>query len=297
VTRRVRLIKVNIVTVLLGHANMYAGCNEVILCWPWSSNSSSPVLNRGSDPQKDLITHIDFNPAPFLSMPGFGRRIVLFKPKQVFYTQGSPADSVFYIKAGRAKLTVVSKEGKEATVTLLAPGDFVGEESLVGANEIRAATACASTPCVTMRIDRQEMLRALRNESNFSDLFLSFMLTRAMRTQADLIDHLFNSSERRLARTLLLMADFDKPGMPEQMIPKITQETLAEMIGTTRSRVSYFMNRFRKLGYIEYKGRIHVNKSLLDALLRDRLPENSSKPRLLDPPPSAARIVRRNKLL
>ncbi|MGA2538857.1 MAG: Crp/Fnr family transcriptional regulator [Terracidiphilus sp.] len=244
------------------------------------------------------ITNIEFNPVTYLSTPGSGRQIVLCKPKQAFYTQGSAADSVFYIKSGRARLTVVSKGGKEATVTLLAPGDFVGEESLVGADEIRKATASASTSCIAVRIDRQEMIRALHDERTFSDFFLKFMLVRAMRTQADLIDQLFNSSERRLARSLLLMADFDKPGVPEHLIPKITQETLAEMIGTTRSRVSYFMNRFRKLGYIEYKGRIHVNKSLLNAFLRDRLPEeNTSRPRLLDPPPSASRAAKRMKLL
>jgi len=245
-----------------------------------------------------LIAHLEFDPLTYLSTPGTGRKIVHCKPKHPFFTQGSAADSVFYIKVGHAKLTVVSKAGKEATVTLLAPGDFVGEESLIGADEVRKSTACASTTCVVIRIDRLEMVRALHDETSFSDFFLKFMVARAMRTQADLVDQLFNSSERRLARSLLLMADFDKPGTPEHLIPKITQETLAEMIGTTRSRVSYFMNRFRKLGYIEYKGRIHVNRSLLNAFLRDRLPEeNTSRPRLLDPPPSASRAAKRKKLL
>ena len=219
------------------------------------------------------ITHIEFNSVTYLSTSGFGKSVIPFQPKHSFFTQGSPADSVFYIKTGRAKLSVVSKDGKEATVTLLAPGDFVGEDSPLGAHEIRKATARASTLCLAIRIDRREMLRALRDESAFSDFFLRFMLRRAMRTQADLIDQLFNSSEKRLARTLLMMSNFDKTEMPNQLIPKITQEALAEMIGTTRSRVSYFMNRFRKLGLIEYRGRIHVNRALLDAFLRDRLPE------------------------
>jgi CRP-like cAMP-binding protein len=245
-----------------------------------------------------LMTATGFNPETYLTTRGSGRVLALFKPRHSFFTQGSPADSVFYIKAGRAKLTVVSRGGKEATVTLLAPGDFVGEESLAGASETRKSTACASTPCIVMRIERQEMIRALHAESAFSDFFLKFMVIRAMRTQADLVDQLFNSSERRLARTLLLMADFDKPGIPEHLIPKITQETLAEMIGTTRSRVSYFMNRFRKLGYIEYRSRIHVNKSFLTAFLHDRLPEeNTTRPKILDPPPSTARTARRSKLL
>src|SRR5271170_7841272 len=200
---------------------------------------------------------IQFDPASFLANTGLGRRIVQIKPKQAFFSQGSPSDSVFYLQKGRAKLTVVSSNGKEATITLLGAGDFVGEESLAGVVGLRMATATAITTCTALKIERQEMIRVMHEEHSFSDLFLAFLLARSMRTQADLVDQLFNSSEKRLARILLLMAEFGKPGEPETLIPKITQETLAEMIGTTRSRVSFFMNRFRKLGFIEYKGRIH----------------------------------------
>jgi CRP-like cAMP-binding protein len=205
---------------------------------------------------------------------------------------------VFYLQSGRAKLTVSSKKGKEATVTLLAPGDFFGEESMLEADPRRAATATAVSLCKALRITREHMLNTLHDESAFSDFFMQFMLKRGIRTQADLIDQLFNSSERRLGRTLLLMADYGKPGEPEPLIPFVTQETLAEIIGTTRSRVSFFMNRFRKLGYIAYNGRIRVNKSLLTMVLQDSLPEeNASRPKLLDPPPSPARARRRNKLM
>jgi len=245
----------------------------------------------------DGITRVTFDATQYLANWGTGRRMVRFKPKHAFFSQGSPADSVFYIHSGRAKLTIVSKRGKEATITLLAAGDFVGEESLVGEAESHQATACAITTCVTIKIERREMLRVLREEHSFSDLFLKFMLAKGMRGQADLIDQLFNSSERRLARILLLMADYGEPGEPETLIPPITQETLANMIGTTRSRVSFFMNRFRKLGFIEYKGRIRVHKELLNAVLQDQLPEeNSSRPTLLDPPPSRAITAKRAKV-
>jgi CRP-like cAMP-binding protein len=239
---------------------------------------------------------ISFDPVTYLATPGVGRRILHFKSKHAFFTQGSDADSVFYIQTGRARLNVVSKRGKEATVTLLAAGDFVGDESLVGEGEIHKATACAISACVTMKIDRAEMQRALKEEHGFSEFFLKFIVTRGIRSQADLIDQLFNSSEKRLARTLLMMAEYGGPDEPEDSIPLITQETLAEMIGTTRSRVSFFMNRFRNLGYIEYKykGRIQVHGSLLSVVLRGELPEeNSSRPKLLDLSPSAARSAER----
>jgi CRP/FNR family cyclic AMP-dependent transcriptional regulator len=210
-----------------------------------------------------------FSPAAFLANAGLGRRIVRIKPKSDFFTQGAPADCVYYLQSGRAKLTVLSKTGKEATITLLAAGDFVGEESLAGVVGLRLATATAMTACVALKIERKEMIRVLHEEHMFSDMFLKFMLARSMRTQADLVDQLFNSSEKRLARILLLMAEFGTAGEPETLIPKITQETLAEMIGTTRSRVSFFMNRFRKLGFIEYNGRIRVHKSLLNVVLHD----------------------------
>lgn len=239
-----------------------------------------------------------FDIANYLRNEGDGRKLVRLKAKQLFFTQGGPADSVFYLQTGRAKLTVVSKKGKEATVTLLAAGDFMGEESLTEKGVVRSATACALVACVALKIAREQMLHVLHQEHDLSKFFLNFMLLRGMRTQADLVDQLFNSSERRLARTLLLMADFGKPGEPESMIPAVTQETLAEMIGTTRSRVSFFMNRFRKMGYIEYNGRIRVNKSLLKVVLQDQLPgQNASRPELLDPPPGKARAKKRAKLV
>ena len=210
-----------------------------------------------------------FNAAAFLANTGLGRRIVRLKAKHAFFSKGNPADSVFYLQKGRARLTVVSKNGKEATLALLSAGDFVGEESIAGVAGLRLTTATAITACTALKIERSEMIRVLHEEHAFSDLFLKFLLARSMRTQADLVDHLFNSSEKRLARILLLMAEFGKPGEPETLIPKITQETLAEMVGTTRSRVSFFMNRFRDLGFIEYNGGIKVRKSLLNVILHD----------------------------
>jgi CRP/FNR family transcriptional regulator, cyclic AMP receptor protein len=220
-----------------------------------------------------------FDVAAFLASAGVGRRIIQLAPKEAFFSQGDHADSVFYLQKGRAKVTVVSPVGKEATITLLSAGDFVGEEALAAIAGLRLATATTITACTTLRISREEMIRVMHVEHSFSDLFLKVMLERSMRIQADLVDQLFNSSEKRLARILLLMAEFGKPGEPEKYIPKISQETLAEMIGTTRSRVSFFMNRFRKLGFIEYNGRIKVHKSLLDVVLheefRERHPERT----------------------
>jgi CRP-like cAMP-binding protein len=218
-----------------------------------------------------------FNPAKFLASAGLGRRIVQVKPKGLLFAQGSIADSIFYIQKGRVKITVVSATGKEATITLLNAGDFVGEEAIAGVAGLRLSSATAITACTALRIGRDEMLRVMRKEHSFSDLFLAFLLARSMRTQADLVDQLFNSSEKRLARILLLMAEFGQPGKPEMLIPHVTQETLAEMIGTTRSRVSFFMNRFRKLGFIEYNGRIRVHKSLLNMVLHDQQTEQNSK--------------------
>ena len=213
--------------------------------------------------------NIAFDPAAFLTDAGLGRKIVQLKAKGIFFSQGNPADSIFYLQTGRAKLAVVSKEGKEATISLLTAGDFLGEESLASVGGLHMASATAVTACTAMRVERSEMIRVMHEEHAFSDLFVKFLLARSMRTQADLVDQLFNNSEKRLARILLLMAEFGKPGEPESQIPKITQETLAEMIGTTRSRVSFFMNRFRKLGFIEYNGRIRVHKSLLNVVLHD----------------------------
>ncbi len=178
-------------------------------------------------------------------------------------------------------MTVVSQSGKEATITLVASGEFVGEGALAAVPGLRLSSATAMTDCIALKIGRDEMIRAMHEEHALSDRFLKFLLARSMRIQADLVDQLFNSSEKRLARILLLMAEFGKPGEPPQFIPKISQETLAEMIGTTRSRVSFFMNRFRDLGFIEYNGRIQVHKSLLNVILHDRLPDdNAERPRI-----------------
>jgi len=210
-----------------------------------------------------------FDPAVFLAQAGLGRKVAQLKPKQAFFSQGDTADCVYYIQSGRAKLTVMSRAGKEATIALLSVGDFVGEESVAGTPGLRMATATAITQCTALKIERAEMIRVMHEERAFSDVFLRFLLDRRMRTQADLVDQLFNSSEKRLARILLLMAEFGQPGETETLIPKISQETLAEMIGTTRSRVSFFMNRFRKLGFIDYNGGIKVHKSLLNVILHD----------------------------
>ena len=222
-----------------------------------------------------------FDPVAFLAHAGLGRRIIDVKPNEAFFTQGDRADSVFYLQSGRAKLTVVAQNGKEATVTLLSTGDFVGEESLAAVPGLRLYTAIAINTCKALMIAREKMIRVMHDEPGFVDIFLKFLLARSMRNQADLVDQLFNSSEKRLARILLLMAEFGKQGERETFIPPITQETLAEMIGTTRSRVSFFMNRFRRLGLISYNSRIQVHKSLLNAVLLDQLPEhNCEKPRI-----------------
>jgi len=243
------------------------------------------------------VKKMNFDPGSFLTAAGLGRKSIKIKPKHTFYSQGGDANSVFYLESGRAKLTVVSKRGKEATVTLLQAGDFIGEESLAGIAGVRSATAMAITACVALKIDRVDMIRLLHEQHEFSDLFLKFILMRGMRTQEDLVDQLFNNSEKRLARTLLLMAEFGRPGEPETLIPPITQEALADMIGTTRSRVSYFMNRFRKHGFITYNGRIHVHKSLLNVVLHDRLPEsNAKRPVILDPRRTAAQKKKQNKV-
>jgi CRP-like cAMP-binding protein len=220
-----------------------------------------------------------FDSAAFLANAGLGRKIIDLKPKETFFCQGELADSVYYLQQGRARVTVVSQAGKEATITLLSDGDFVGEESLAAIAGLHLATATAVNTCTALKISRNAMIRVMHDEPAFADIFLKFLLARSMRTQADLVDQLFNSSEKRLARILLLMAEFGKPGEPETFIPPITQETLADMIGTTRSRVSFFMNRFRELGFISYNGRIQVHKSLLNVVLLDQLPErNSEKP-------------------
>ena len=211
-----------------------------------------------------------FGPAAFLSSVGLGRRIVELEPGDSFFTQGDPADSVFCLQQGRAKVSVVSEKGKQATIALLFPGDFFGEESLGTAPGQRLTTTMAVNRCTAFKMKREEMIRVLHREHDFSDQFLSYLLARVMRTQADLVDHIFNSCEKRLARVLLLMAEAEKPEEPQAMIPPITQETLGEMIGTTRSRVSFFMNRFRDLGLVHYKDRIRVHRPRLQAVVLDQ---------------------------
>ena len=226
-----------------------------------------------------------FDSSAFLANAGLGRTMIELKPKQTFFCQGDTADSVFYLQKGRVSVTVVSQKGKEATITLLSATDFIGEESLAAIVGLRMSTATAMNSCTALKISRNEMVQVMHDEPAFADLFLKFLLARSMRTQADLVDQLFNSSEKRLARILLLMAEFGKPGEPETFIPPITQETLADMIGTTRSRVSFFMNRFRKLGFISYNGRIQVHKSLLNVVLLDQLPDHNAQKPAIQPIP------------
>lgn len=210
-----------------------------------------------------------FDPEAFLTHTGVGRTVVEVSKKKCLYSQGDAADSVFYILNGRVKLVVVSTQGKEATVAVLGPGNFVGEECVAGLKSNRIASAVAMTDCTAMRISRREMMRVVKEESEFSEVFVGYLLARNSRMQEDLIDQLFNSSEKRLARALLLLANFGKQGKPEQVIPKISQEMLAEMIGTTRARVNFFMNRFRKLGFIEYNGSMRIHSSLLNIVLHE----------------------------
>jgi len=212
----------------------------------------------------------DFDPHAFLATIGEGRKSVLFQRKQGIFAQGDTADAVFYIQTGKVKLTVVSKTGKEATIGILGDGDFFGEGSLAGQG-LRMDSATAMTDCVVLRIDKKAMMEALHREHEFSDMFVAYLLARNIRYEEDLVDHLFNSSEKRLARILLLLAHFGKEGKQESVVPKISQEMLAEMIGTTRSRVSFFMNRFRKLGFIDYHAgdTLQVHSSLLNIVLHD----------------------------
>jgi CRP-like cAMP-binding protein len=209
-----------------------------------------------------------FNPQTFLDKAGVARRIVEFSKSEAIFSQGDDAESVLYVRLGRVKLSVVNTAGKEAVVAMFGPGDFVGEGSMAG-QAIRMGTARAVTPTTILVIDKNEMLRVLHTEHSLSDHFIGYMLARNIRVEQDLIDQLFNSSEKRLARTLLLLARYGKKDQPDSVLPKVSQETLAEMIGTTRSRVNFFMNKFRKMGFIEYNGKIKVNKSLLTVVLHD----------------------------
>jgi CRP-like cAMP-binding protein len=209
-----------------------------------------------------------FDPATFLMTIGAGRTLTKYLKNEIIFAQGDDADAVFYIRKGKVKVAVVSKEGKEAIVALLGPDEFVGEGCLLGQPR-RLATASALTECETMRVEKKESQRVIQDELTFSQMFISHILARNARVEEDLVDQLFNSTEKRLARLLLLLANFGKEGRPEPIVAKITQETLAEMIGTTRSRVSYFMNKFRKFGFINYNGHLEVHNSLLGVLLAD----------------------------
>jgi CRP/FNR family transcriptional regulator, cyclic AMP receptor protein len=211
----------------------------------------------------------DFDPRKFLATIGEGRKAVTYPKRQTVYAQGDAADAVFYIQSGKIRLTVVSKIGKEATLGILGQGQFFGEGSLAG-QALRMGSANAMTDCELLRIDKKAMMLALHREHTFSDLFVAYLLARNIRYEEDLVDQLFNSSEKRLARLLLLLAHFGKEGAPEIVIPKISQETLADMIGTTRSRVSFFMNRFRELGFLDYgESGLKVHSSLLNIVLHD----------------------------
>jgi CRP-like cAMP-binding protein len=210
-----------------------------------------------------------FDPKVFLSKVNDGRAISEYRKDKIIFRQGDPSDAVFYIQSGKVKTTVVSAEGKEAVVALLGTGDFFGEGCLTGQPQ-RLATVSALTECVIVRISKTDITRVIHEEPAFAELFISHLLARNSRVEEDLVDQLFNSSEKRLARTLLILANFGKEGRPEPIIAKVSQETLAEMIGTTRSRVSFFMNKFRKLGLIDYNGNIEVHSSLLNVVLRDQ---------------------------
>ena len=212
---------------------------------------------------------LSFDPKTFLAKVGEGRSIDSYSKDQVVFSQGDPADAVFYIQKGKVKVTVVSEQGKEAVVAILGAGDFFGEACLAGQTR-RLATVAVMADSVIVRLEKAAIIRVIHIEPAFSELFIAHLLDRTIRVESDLVDQLFNSSEKRLARLLLLLANFGKEGKPEPLIAKISQETLAEMIGTTRSRVSFFMNKFRQLGFIDYNGGIAVHSSLLDVVLHDQ---------------------------
>jgi CRP-like cAMP-binding protein len=226
----------------------------------WLSEEKGVVVKKRSK--------ASFDPKIFLAKVGEGKTISQYRKDQIIFSQGQVADAVFYIQQGRIKLTVVSEQGREAVVAILGPGHFFGEGCLNG-QPLRIATTVAIDECVITRLERATMIATIHNEPEFSELFMSYLLSRNSRIEEDLIDQLFNSSEKRLARLLLLLANFGKEGKPEPIVGKFSQETLAEMIGTTRSRVSFFMNKFRKLGFIEYNGKLEVHNSLLNVILYD----------------------------
>src|SRR6187551_1844532 len=245
--------------------------------WKESVMSQAPGARpvKGSTHPKTAGAPL-FDPGVFLATAAAGRDISKYSKRDVIFTQGDIADAVFYIKKGKVKVAVVSKQGKEAVVALLGPNEFVGEGCLIGQPK-RLVTASAMTECETMRVEKTEIQRVIHDEPAFSEMFVSHVLTRNARVEEDLVDQLFNSTEKRLARLLLLLANFGKEGRPEPILAKISQETLAEMIGTTRSRVSHFMNKFRQLGFIDYNGHLEVHTSLVGVLLADQ-------PRTVNPP-------------
>ena len=210
-----------------------------------------------------------FDPNAFLANAGVGRTLRHYSPKQIIFSQGERADAVFYIQEGTARLSVVSKHGKEATISVLGRGGFLGEGCIASDQPIHMTTATATTSCSVLKIEKKEMLRVLHEEHRFSDMFVAYMVGRHNRTQSDLVDQLFNSSEKRLARALLMLARFGKEGTSQALVPGISQQTLAEMIGTTRSHVNVFLNKFRKLGFIEYNGGLKVHSSLLSVVLHE----------------------------
>ena len=224
-----------------------------------------PQISKSQPTNGDAV----FDAKAFLARAGLGRKIFNLKKGDAVFVQGDPADAIFYVQAGKLRVTVTSANGKEATITLVGAGEFLGENCMVSAHPLRLATATAMTDSALLRISKAEMTRVLHQEPELSEMFVSFLLARNARIQADLVDQLFNSSEKRLARILLLLAQFGKESKPETVVPKISQELLAEMIGTTRSRVSFFMNRFRKLGFIEYNGEIRVHNTLLNIFLQE----------------------------
>jgi CRP/FNR family cyclic AMP-dependent transcriptional regulator len=229
-----------------------------------------PVRHQSPKRQRNTLkpsTVFDVN--TFLATAGIGRTVTHYRSKQVIFSQGERADTVLYIQQGRVKLSTVSKQGKEATIALLGPGDFLGEGCIASDQRLRLASASAISDCSILKIQKREILRVLHEEHGFSDLFVAYLVDRHNRTQADLVDQLFNSSEKRLARALLLLARFGKNDAIDRVIPRINQATLAEMVGTTRSRVNFFMNRFRKLGFIDYNGELQVHSSLLSIVLHD----------------------------
>jgi CRP/FNR family cyclic AMP-dependent transcriptional regulator len=235
-----------------------------------AKRSRTPQISRGSQ---------RFDPVEFLETAAKGRIVCTNHKKQIIFAQGDIADSVIYIKKGKVKVTVVSKQGKEAVVAILGADEFLGEGCLIGQPK-RLATATTITDCVTMRVEKVEILRVLQDEPAFSKIFISHILARNARVEEDLVDQLFNSTEKRLARVLLLLANFGKEGRPEPIIAKISQETLAEMIGTTRSRVSHFMNKFRKMGFIDYNGHLEIHSSLLSVVLNDTKSNAVAAPRI-----------------